>query len=76
MRYFPDWESSFSKLKFIYMPTIKIIRKNTNTDILREYKLFVDDNKLDGIARNEIKEFDIASGSHSIATTEFFLNLL
>lgn len=48
------------------MPTIKVIRKNTNTDILRKYKLIVDNNELEPIARNEIKEFDIAVGLHTI----------
>jgi hypothetical protein len=48
------------------MPTIKVIRKNTNTDILRKYKLLIDNNELENIARNEIKELDIAAGSHTI----------
>jgi hypothetical protein len=48
------------------MPIVKVIRKSTNTDIFRKYKLIVDNNEEDRIAQNEIKEFSIAVGTHTI----------
>jgi len=48
------------------MATIKIIRTNDYVNALRDYRLFIDGQKIGTIGNNQIKEFDIPIGKHTI----------
>ena len=48
------------------MATIKIKRTNDYINYLRDYRLFIDGQKIGTIGNNQIKEFDILIGQHSL----------
>ena len=48
------------------MATIKIKRTNDYVNALRDYRLFIDGQKIGTIGNNQIKEFDIPIGEHSL----------
>jgi len=48
------------------MATIKIKRTNDYVNSLRDYRLFIDGQKIGTIGNNQIKEFDIPIGHHSL----------
>lgn len=48
------------------MATIKIKRTNDYVNALRDYRLFIDGQKIGTIGNNQIKEFDIPIGKHTI----------
>jgi len=49
------------------MATIKIKRTNDYVNALRDYRLFIDGQKIGTIGNNQIKEFDIPIGQHSLS---------
>lgn len=48
------------------MATIKIQRTSEYINLLRDYRLFIDGQKIGTIANGKTKEFEITSGQHSI----------
>jgi hypothetical protein len=48
------------------MATIKIQRKNEYINLLREYRLLIDGQKIGTIANGQLKEFELPSGQHTI----------
>src|SRR5450759_2542047 len=48
------------------MATIKIKRTNDYVNALRDYRLYIDGQKIGTIGNNQIKEFDIPIGQHSL----------
>jgi hypothetical protein len=48
------------------MATIKIKRTNDYINYLRDYRLYIDGQKIGTIGNNQIKEFDIPNGQHSL----------
>ena len=48
------------------MATIKIKRTNDYVNMLRDYHLFIDGQKIGTIGNDQIKEFDIPIGQHSL----------
>jgi hypothetical protein len=48
------------------MATIRFQRKNEYLNRIRDYILIVDDEEIGTIANEEIKEFEIPSGQHSV----------
>ena len=48
------------------MATIKIKRTNDYVKMLRDYHLFIDGQKIGTIGNDQIKEFDIPIGQHSL----------
>jgi hypothetical protein len=48
------------------MATIKIQRESEYINFVRNYKVYIDEEKIGVIANRQIKEFDVTEGKHSI----------
>lgn len=48
------------------MATIRLRRTNDYINLLRDYRLYIDGQKIGTIGNSETKEFEISSGQHSV----------
>jgi hypothetical protein len=48
------------------MATIKIRRTNDYINVMRDYRLFIDNQKIGTISNGQTKDFDIPAGRHSL----------